>query len=124
MKLRISRFKKKTSTAREPIDYFAESLQREGFDIKILDRKEIVKKCGKGLFDLFKSILIEEAEFNRLLFICREKEKESFWYSVDSDRIVVNMVHSPDREKLQRTVKEAQEMEEGLKTEKEGIEDG
>ena len=104
----------KKKPARELIDVFIENLREErekkgkGADIEVLDRQKIVKNCGKSYLELFKVPLIE-VEWNEFFFLFRDKEKRSFWYSIDWDRIVVNFARSPVKEELQKAEKEARE---------------
>jgi len=103
----------KKKLARELIDDFIEDLREERekrgkeVDIEVFDRQKIVKNCGRSYLELFKVPLIE-VEWNEFFFLFREKEKRSFWYSIDWDRIIVNFARSPVKEELQKAEKEAQ----------------
>ena len=97
--------------------------KRGKIDIVVLDQKKIEKNCGRGYLELFKNPLIE-AERDTFLFIFREKEKRSSWYSEDRDRIVVNFAVSLRKQELREAVKGARELkdiERRLKSEKEKI---
>jgi len=119
----------KKKLARELIDDFIEDLREERekrgkeVDIEVFDRQKIVKNCGKGYLELFKIPLIE-VEWSEFFFLFRDKEKRSFWYSIDWDRIIVNFARSPVKEELQKAEREAREfraIEVELKAEQEEI---
>ena len=119
----------KKKLARELIDDFIEDLREERekrgkeVDIEVFDRQKIVKNCGRSYLELFKVPLIE-VEWNEFFFLFREKEKRSFWYSIDWDRIIVNFARSPVKEELQKAEREAREfraIEVELKAEQEEI---
>jgi len=119
----------KKKPARELIDDFIDNLRKERekrgkeADIEVLDRQKIVKNCGRSYLELFKVPLIE-VEWNEFFFLFRDKEKRSFWYSIDWDRIIVNFARSPVKEELQKAEREAREfraIEVELKAEQEEI---
>lgn len=98
---------KKEPVGREPINYLIRDLSKKDIDTEVWDRKVITKNCGRAYLELFKDPLIE-AKWKRYLFIFREKEERSAWYSIDLDRIVVNLACSLRKDELQKAVKEAQ----------------
>ena len=90
--------------------FFMKGLRNKGFDVKVLNKRRIQQKYGKGLYTRLAESL-DRISYKRLLLILKEEEERISWLSY-YDRIVVNLRHSPGTvsfdQSLQRTEKEAQ----------------
>jgi hypothetical protein len=78
-------------------------------EIEVLDKKQIKKKCGKGIYDKVKRGLscLDHGSF-RIVF--REKEPESVRPSdVHPDWIVINVAHPVEPPVLVKLILDAEE---------------
>ena len=93
--------KDREKQAEREFNSFLERLQAiRGLEIEVLDKKEIKKKCGKGIYNKVRKglSLLDHGAF-RITF--REQESESVWPSdARLGRIVINAAHPVEPSKL------------------------
>lgn len=93
--------KDREKQAEREFNSFLESLRAiRGLEIEVLDKKQIKKKCGRGIYEKVKRGLsrLDHGAF-RIAF--REKESESVWPSdVRLGWIVINVAHPVESSEL------------------------
>lgn len=108
-----------TKDKREPLDIFIQNIgrkrkkERKETIIKVVDRSAIVKRYGKGWLGKFEPLLAT-AKCRKMILVLREEKAESFWHSLDSGGLVVNLAHLPDKDKFETVDDQASHIEEEL----------